>query len=751
METTMVDPVKNDGHTIIAGSTRWALTLVEMTVLGGALLLAILGVCGWLILRGDTAISAAEFEVRQAAGLQESTTAALEAAQALSAAKGAFLLLPLPDTAAELTAARDKAWTAIEAVNAGDKSDIDQLLLNFETIDDQLEKLVQLQEELGLVVSYSVSRASDGKGISIVENDTVRLSNAAALVETRIALEMDFDDSSELQNAARQFAELRRAVAEAGAGTLVEPQEVLGSIEKALDEALRAEVLDPDFADETAALLDDYKKVVLAWLERRESLASVRTTLDDSIASYASQLRDLSQTAAEAQATAITTQTETRTGNTRLITFCLIAAFAVTMVVFASVFVSVVRPVSRLTAQMQRLAADDHDVELPRASKRTEVGVMVSAIRAFVDKQNHAAGEISAVVKACANGDFSRQLHTADKGGVFLEICERVNQIGEEANRGLLAVREALDHLKRGDLTYRMPAGFQGVFGDIATSMNLTAESLTQTMKVVAITSTEVDGTTQELSASAGELASRTEKNAARLEETAGAIEEVSVAVRSAAVSAETALSEINLISNRAKAGQDLMARTMSAMGEIQASSAAIGKFLELLEEISYQTNLLALNASVEAARAGESGRGFAVVASEVRMLAKRSADSAHEISALIETADGNVQRGVSLVEECENALKNIFSGVKDTSGKLREIVQATNETARGIGDISGATNELDQATQRNAAMFEENNAAIQILMNQAAALAVSVATFNVDAWKETSADAKNPRMKGAA
>jgi len=344
-----------------------------------------------------------------------------------------------------------------------------------------------------------------------------------------------------------------------------------------------------------------------------------------------------------------------------------------------------------------------------------------------------AAEEIAAVVEACANGDFSRRLRTDDKEGVFAELCDGMNRIGMAADEGLGAVRVALGHLAEGDLTHRMPETLRGTFAEIAETMNATADSLTRVLTDISVSTASVDSSTREISGATDDLARRSERNAAMLEQTASALEQMSASVKSAAGSADVAQAAVEGISGKASAGYDVVSRAVEAMDAIQSSSQAIGKILQVIDDIAFQTNLLALNAGVEAARAGEAGRGFAVVASEVRALAGRSSEAAREIAGLIETSGSNVQNGVALVHDSGRALQEIVEGVGDVATKIHEIVTAAKETATGIGEISNATNELDRTTQQNAAVFEETNAAVRTLQAEAGALSGSVAAFRLD------------------
>mgnify|MGYP006204957573 CR=1 FL=1 len=62
------------------------------------------------------------------------------------------------------------------------------------------------------------------------------------------------------------------------------------------------------------------------------------------------------------------------------------------------------------------------------------------------------------------------------------------------------------------------------------------------------------------------------------------------------------------------------------------------------------------------------------------------------------------------------------------------EIRAATTEQSDGIAQINSAVNQLDQMTQQNAALVEENAASAMQLSTQAKSVSETVQVFRIDA-----------------
>ena len=177
-------------------------------------------------------------------------------------------------------------------------------------------------------------------------------------------------------------------------------------------------------------------------------------------------------------------------------------------------------------------------------------------------------------------------------------------------------------------------------------------------------------------------------------------------------------------------------------MSRIEQSSRKIADIIGVIDEIARQTNLLALNAAVEAARAGDAGRGFAVVASEVRSLAQRSAQAAKDIKDLILSSGGQVQEGVDLVNRAGQSLGEIVASIKSLTTIVSDIAAASAEQSSGIDQVNRALSQMDQVTQQNSALVEENAATAKTLEHQAAAMSERVGTFKLHANGDVDAPA---------
>ena len=235
---------------------------------------------------------------------------------------------------------------------------------------------------------------------------------------------------------------------------------------------------------------------------------------------------------------------------------------------------------------------------------------------------------------------------------------------------------------------------------------------------------------TTEIAQGNNDLSSRTEQAAASVQQTASSMVQMTSTVKENASTASQANELSGSASAAAAKGGHAVSQVVDTMTEINESSKRIADIISVIDGIAFQTNILALNAAVEAARAGEQGRGFAVVAGEVRNLAKRSADAAREIKALIGASVDKVEAGTKLVDDAGRTMDDIVSQVKRVSDLIAEISSVTHEQQGGISQIGQAIGNLDAITQQNAALVEQSAAASDSLKQQTERLVDALSVF---------------------
>ncbi len=392
------------------------------------------------------------------------------------------------------------------------------------------------------------------------------------------------------------------------------------------------------------------------------------------------------------------------------------------------------RPLKRIDAVLKDMMNEDFSKEMPKSGIR-ELSAISEAVGDFRKQEEtkvHMTREITKVIEACGEGDFSRRIDTTGSEGVFKDLGQGVNTIGEVAQKGLGDVQEALETLATGDLTHEMPAGQKGVFKDISDTITHLTDSLDGMVRQLSASSQVLNHTSQEISSSVDDASRRGEISAASLEETSSSLQTVAQTVNHTAQSAQEARTHVNNAQKKAESTREVADQTVAAIQKIKESSDAISQISGLIEDVAFQTNLLALNAGVEAARAGDAGRGFAVVASEVRALAQRSSEAAHEINTLISSSQAEVANGVDLMDETGNSLGEIMQAVEQVVGKVREIAENAVDQSTGLKEVSAAVENLDSDSQKSAAMLEETAASGQVLRGEAENLVRAVAGFTL-------------------
>jgi len=395
--------------------------------------------------------------------------------------------------------------------------------------------------------------------------------------------------------------------------------------------------------------------------------------------------------------------------------------------------VTIARPIRALTAGMLELAEGNFSVELAGLGRRDEIGDIAGAVEAFkikaAEKAQLEADETLRRQKAEAEAEAQAQAKIA---GERARAAETQAKAAEEQAQAMQRLAEGLGRLAHGDLTHRLSDGFSGAYQQIKADFNSAITQLRETIVAIAEATREVGNASTEIATATTELSQRTEEQAASLEETSASMEEFASTVKKNAENAQQANQSAAATCEIAARGGEIATRAVEAMSRIEGSSRKIADIISVIDEIARQTNLLALNAAVEAARAGDAGRGFAVVATEVRSLAQRSAQAAKDIKDLITNSTAQVSDGVDLVNRAGQSLNEIVSSIKGMADIVSKIANASAEQASGIDQVNKALMRMDDATQQNSALCEQNAATAKSLEQQAVAMRERVDAFGL-------------------
>ncbi|WP_066049134.1 methyl-accepting chemotaxis protein [Robertmurraya korlensis] len=269
-----------------------------------------------------------------------------------------------------------------------------------------------------------------------------------------------------------------------------------------------------------------------------------------------------------------------------------------------------------------------------------------------------------------------------------------------------------------GNAMSTMKTNFQMLIKEVSHSIDQVAISSEE----LSVSSEETSKATHEITLAINEVASGAETQLTGAITSLHAMEQLTKDIQQIASTVSAVSEDSQRAESKAMEGNSSIEKAVEQMKVIDKSfsnsatvvqqlasrSKEIGTMAELIKDIANQTNLLALNAAIEAARAGEHGKGFSVVADEVRKLAEQTADSAQQVSSLVETIQVNSSSSLQSMKTVNEEVKEGLTQILNMGKVFEQILLTAQQVAEKTTDVAIVSKQMEQQTKLVASTVEK-------------------------------------------
>ncbi len=408
------------------------------------------------------------------------------------------------------------------------------------------------------------------------------------------------------------------------------------------------------------------------------------------------------------------------------------------LLVYFSISKFITAPIMVMEKAADRIAAGDLSSEVA-VKGRDELASLGSAINRMVLNLKDMLSKISGITNSVST--------------VTANISASSHAVMSVADVQKRAIEETAASIEDMDTSISNVADSAGILsqsaGDASSSifeMSASIERVAENANVFNETAHETASSIEEMVSTIKQIAESIENLSASAEAIASSIDEVNAATRDIERSANESVELAETVMNNATVkGMNAAGVAMEGMRNIKKSvtdlsevinmlgkrTDAIGKILNVIDDVADQTNLLALNAAILASKAGEHGKGFSIVADEIKSLAERTSVSTNEIAALIQSvqdvtkssirmASGGihtVEKGMTLVSDVNAALGEIVESSKASTEMAKAIQRATAEESGVIKQITGAVETMTAQTENISRAIQEQSRGSRLII----------------------------------